>query len=74
MDGGVLPLLSPEVHDQLLCFVDHEGDDIFLASLRQGSEIGADSQGEFTKPPDAQRLYCLAKLRMMRIFKSITVG
>ena len=38
VDGGVLPLLSPEVHDQLLCFV--EGKVIFLAPFRQASAGG----------------------------------
>ena len=37
VDGGVLPLLS--VHDQLLCFVDVEGEVIFLASHRQGPHL-----------------------------------
>ena len=31
VDGGVLPLLSPEVHNQLLRFVDVKGEVIFLA-------------------------------------------
>jgi hypothetical protein len=39
VDGGVLPLLSPEVHDQLLRFVDLEGEVIFLAPLRQGPHL-----------------------------------
>ena len=33
---GVLPLLSPEVHDQFLHFVNVEGEVIFLAPLCQG--------------------------------------
>ncbi|KAK6299546.1 hypothetical protein J4Q44_G00295790 [Coregonus suidteri] len=39
VDGGVLSLLSPEVHDQLLRFVDVEGEVIFLAPLRQGPHL-----------------------------------
>ena len=39
VDRGVLPPLSTEVHDQLLCFVDVEGEVIFLAPLRQGSHL-----------------------------------
>jgi hypothetical protein len=39
LDGGVLPLPSPEVHDQLLLFVDIEGEVIFLAPLRQGPHL-----------------------------------
>ena len=35
VDRVVLPLLFPEVHDQLLRFVDVEGEVIFLASRRQ---------------------------------------
>ena len=35
MDRGVLPLLSPEVHNQLLRFVEVEGVVHFLAPLRQ---------------------------------------
>ena len=38
MDGGVLPP-SPEVHDQLHCFVDVEGEVIYLATLLQGSHL-----------------------------------
>ena len=37
--GGVLPLLSPEVHDQLLCFVGVEGEVIFQAPLCQGPHL-----------------------------------
>ena len=37
VNGCVLPLLSLEVHDQLLHFVDIEGEVIFLAPLCQGS-------------------------------------
>jgi hypothetical protein len=33
VDKGVLPLLSPQVHYQFLCFVDIEGDVIFLVYL-----------------------------------------
>jgi hypothetical protein len=40
VDRGVLPLWFPEVHDQLLCFVDVEGEAIFLASLSQGVIVG----------------------------------
>ena len=39
VDGGVRSLLSPEVHDQLLCFVDVEGEVIFLAPLSQGHHL-----------------------------------
>ena len=39
VDGVVLLQLSPEVHDQLLCVVDVEGEVIFLASLRQGPHL-----------------------------------
>ena len=35
VDGGVRSLLSPVVHDQLLCFVDVEGEVIFLIPLCQ---------------------------------------
>jgi hypothetical protein len=31
VDRGVFPLLFPEVHDQLLHFIDIEGEVIFLA-------------------------------------------
>jgi hypothetical protein len=37
VDGGVLSLLSPEVHSHLLRFVDLEGEVIFLAPLLKGS-------------------------------------
>jgi hypothetical protein len=37
VDRGVLPLLSPEVHDQFLLFV--EGDVIFLAPFHQGPHL-----------------------------------
>ena len=36
VDRGVLPLLFPEVHDQLHRFVDIEGEVVFLAPLHQG--------------------------------------
>ena len=39
VDGGVLSLLSSVVHDQLLHFVDMEGEVIFLARLRQGPHL-----------------------------------
>uniref|UniRef100_A0AAZ3S415 Uncharacterized protein n=1 Tax=Oncorhynchus tshawytscha TaxID=74940 RepID=A0AAZ3S415_ONCTS len=39
VDTGVLHLLFPEVHDQLLRFVDIEGDVIFLAPVRQGPHL-----------------------------------
>jgi hypothetical protein len=39
VDGGMLSLLSPEVHDQLLHFVDVEGEVIFLATLHQGPHL-----------------------------------
>ena len=39
VDRGVLPLLFPEVHDQLLCFVDIEGEVIFLAPLCQSPHL-----------------------------------
>jgi hypothetical protein len=35
VDRGVPPLLFPEFHEQLLRFVDIEGEVIFLAPLRQ---------------------------------------
>lgn len=35
----MLPLLSPVVHDQLLSFVDIEGEVIFLAPLRQRTNL-----------------------------------
>jgi hypothetical protein len=39
MVGDGLRLLSPEVHDQLLRFVDIEGEVIFLAQLSQGPHL-----------------------------------
>jgi hypothetical protein len=39
VDGGVLSLLPPLVHDQLLCFVDIKEKVIFLAPLHQGSHL-----------------------------------
>jgi hypothetical protein len=36
VDRSVLPLLSPEVYDHLLHFVDVEGEVIYLAPLHQG--------------------------------------
>ena len=39
VDGGVLTLLSPEVHDQLLHFVDIVGEGIFLAPILQGPHL-----------------------------------
>ena len=39
MDGCVLPLLSPKVHNQLLRFVDFEGEVIFLAPHSQGPHL-----------------------------------
>jgi hypothetical protein len=36
---GALSLPSPVVHDQLLCFVDVEGEVTFLAPLYQGSHL-----------------------------------
>ena len=39
MDGGVLSLLFPVVHDQLLRFIDVEGEVIFLAPLSQGTHL-----------------------------------
>ena len=39
VDGGVLPLMFPEVYDQFLCFVDVEGEVIFLAPLCQGPHL-----------------------------------
>ena len=37
VDGVMLTLLSPEVHDLLFCFI--EGEVIFLAPLCQGSHL-----------------------------------
>jgi hypothetical protein len=37
--GGVLPLLFPEVHDQLCCFVDIGLEVIFLAPYSQGPHL-----------------------------------
>ena len=37
--GGVLSLLSPLVHDQILHFVDADGEMIFLAILCQDSHL-----------------------------------
>lgn len=34
VDGGVLSLLSPEVHVQLFCFVDFEEEVIFLLQFK----------------------------------------
>jgi hypothetical protein len=39
VDKGVLRLLSPEVHDQHLYFVDVEGEVIFLPSLHQSPHL-----------------------------------
>ena len=39
VEGGVLSLLFPEVHNQLLRFVDVEGEVIFLVPLRQGPHL-----------------------------------
>ena len=39
VDGDVPSLLSPVVHDQLLCYVDVVGEVIFLAPLCQGSHL-----------------------------------
>ena len=39
MNGGLLSLFSPEIHDQLLLFFDVEVEVIFLAPLRQGSPL-----------------------------------
>ena len=39
VDEGMLPLLSPEVKDQLLNFVDVEREVIFLVALRQGPHL-----------------------------------
>jgi hypothetical protein len=36
---GVFSLLFPDVHDQLLCFVDVEGEVIFLTPLHQGPHL-----------------------------------
>ena len=37
--GGLLPLLFPEVHDHLLCFVDVECEVIFLTSHSEGPHL-----------------------------------
>ena len=39
MDKGVLPLLFPEVHDHLLCFVDVECEVIFLTPHSEGPHL-----------------------------------
>ena len=38
VDRGGLPLLSEE-HNRLVCFVDVEGEVIFLAPVRQGAHL-----------------------------------
>ena len=39
VDRGVLPLLFPEVHDHLLCFVDIELEVIFLTPHSEGPHL-----------------------------------
>ena len=39
VDRGVLPLLFPEVHNQLLCFVDVECEVIFLTPHSEGPHL-----------------------------------
>jgi hypothetical protein len=39
VDRGVLPLLFPEVHNNLLCFVDVECDVIFLTLHSEGPHL-----------------------------------
>ena len=39
VDSGVLPLLFPEVHDHLLCFVDVECEIIFLNPHSKGPHL-----------------------------------
>ena len=39
VDRGVLPLLFPEVHNHLLCFVDVEGEVIFLTPHSEGHHL-----------------------------------
>ena len=39
VDRGVLPLLFPEVHDHLLCFVDVECEVIFLTPHTEGPHL-----------------------------------
>ena len=39
VDRGVLPLLFPEVHDHLLCFVDVECEVIFLTPHSEGLHL-----------------------------------
>ena len=39
VDGGVLPLLFPEVHDHLFCFVDTECEVIFLTRHTEGPHL-----------------------------------
>jgi hypothetical protein len=39
VDRGLLPLLFPEVHDQLLCFVDIEYEVIFLTPHSEGIHL-----------------------------------